>query len=33
MEFIYKEEFWYVSSFLNTSIIDGNKKRMNSKIE
>ncbi len=24
MDFIYKEEFWYVSSFLNTSLVDGN---------
>jgi 8-oxo-dGTP diphosphatase len=26
MEFIYKEEFWFISTFLNTSLIDGNKK-------
>ena len=24
MDFSYKEEFWYVSSFLNTSLVDGN---------
>ncbi|MFX0005356.1 MAG: NUDIX domain-containing protein [Promethearchaeota archaeon] len=26
MEFIYKEEYWAISTFLNTSLIDGNKK-------
>ncbi|MFW9818428.1 MAG: NUDIX domain-containing protein [Candidatus Thorarchaeota archaeon] len=26
MEFIYKEEFWFISTFLNTSLVDGNKK-------
>ncbi|MFX0022624.1 MAG: NUDIX domain-containing protein [Candidatus Hermodarchaeota archaeon] len=26
MEFIYKEEYWAISSFLNTSLVDGNKK-------
>ncbi|MFX0002188.1 MAG: NUDIX domain-containing protein [Candidatus Hermodarchaeota archaeon] len=26
MEFVYKEEYWFVSTFLNTSIIDGNNK-------
>ncbi|MFX1454864.1 MAG: NUDIX domain-containing protein [Promethearchaeota archaeon] len=26
MEFIYKNEYWFVSSFLNTSLIDGNVK-------
>jgi 8-oxo-dGTP diphosphatase len=26
MEFVYKEEFWFISTFLNTSIVDGNKK-------
>jgi hypothetical protein len=26
MEFIYKEEFWSISTFLNTSLVDGNKK-------
>jgi 8-oxo-dGTP diphosphatase len=24
MDFIYKEEYWYVSSFLNTTLLDGN---------
>jgi 8-oxo-dGTP diphosphatase len=26
MEFIYKEEFWFISTFMNTSLVDGNKK-------
>ena len=26
MEFVYKEEFWFISTFLNKSLIDGNKK-------
>ncbi|MFX1347086.1 MAG: NUDIX domain-containing protein [Promethearchaeota archaeon] len=26
MEFIYKEEFWFISTFLNRSLVDGNKK-------
>ena len=26
MDFIYKEEYWYVSSFLNTTLVDGNVK-------
>ncbi len=26
MEFIYKEEFWFISTFLNTQLVDGNKK-------
>lgn len=27
MDFIYKEEFWFISTFLNTSLADGNEKR------
>jgi len=26
MDFVYKEEFWYISTFLNTSFIDGDVK-------
>ena len=26
MEFVYKEEFWFISTFLNNSLIDGYKK-------
>ena len=26
MEFIYKEEFWFMGAFLNTLLVDGNKK-------
>lgn len=26
MEFIYKEEFWFISTFLNTSLVEGDKK-------
>jgi 8-oxo-dGTP diphosphatase len=26
MEFIYQEEFWFISTSLNTSLVDGNKK-------
>ena len=26
MEFKYKEEFWFISTFLNTHLVDGNKK-------
>ncbi len=26
MEFTYKNEFWFISTFLNTSLVDGNKK-------
>ena len=26
MEFIYKEEFWFISTFLNTSLVEGGKK-------
>ena len=26
MEFVYKEEFWFISTFLNTSLVEGDKK-------
>jgi 8-oxo-dGTP diphosphatase len=26
MDFVYKEEFWFISTFLNTHLVDGNKK-------
>ena len=26
MEFVYKEEFWFISSFINSSLVEGDKK-------